>query len=97
MTGVWLCFIFRFTQDAPCKADELSSEHLSIWESVLHINTKAKLQTLLSHPASPGSLTGAVINQMLASVHMHVHVSLLQSVPVWEKEEEHEEKEEADI
>lgn len=60
------------------------------------MNTNAKLQTLLSHPASPCSLTGAVINQMLASVHVHVRVSLLQSVPVWEKEEEHEE-EEADI
>lgn len=42
---------------------------------------------------SPGSLTGGVINQMLASVHAHVRVSLMQSVPVWRKEEE----EEADI
>lgn len=89
-----VALIFRFTQVAPRNADEGRSKHLSIWESQLRINTNAKQRTFLSHPVSPSSLTGAVINQMLASVH--VHGSLLQSVPVWEMEEELKEVE-ADV
>lgn len=96
---IWqgLGFFFSDAHKVPCDSNEWSSKHLLIWESPRHMNTNDKLQTFLSLPGSPCSLARAVINQMPASVFVHVHVHvrvwLLQSVPVWEREEE----EEADI